>query len=372
VAAEFERNFAERGELGAAFAATLDGELIVDLWGGVADRGRGRPWERDTLQVIFSGSKGLVAICVLLLIERRELQLDSRVADFWPEFAAAGKGQVTVAELVTHTARLPGFAAEVTAEDLVDDHMAAALLAAQPQFDDERAVRCYHPLTYGWLCGELIRRVDGRSIGSFFAEEIADPLGLEIYIGLPAELEDRVSRIELGESWGALPISAPEEIGDDELMRSVYANPPFLGREMFPWNRRGFHAAEIPGAGAIGTARSVARLYGELDGLLSPETLALGTTELERRVDGFAPYGENVTSGFGVGFLLQNELMELGPPADAFGHGGAGGSSHGCWPTERVGFSYAMNLLRDDFPHGDPRPKSLLSALDDCVAGARA
>lgn len=367
VAEEFERNFTAHGELGAAFAATVEGEIVVDLWGGFADRRSGRVWERETLQVIFSGTKGLVAICMLVLIQRGDLKLETRVAEHWPEFAAAGKGEVTVRELLTHTARLPGFTEPVSFEDLADDRGAASLLAAQAQFTDPRAARCYHPLTFGWLCGELLRRVDGRSIGRFFAEVVAEPLELEIYIGLPEELEPRVSRLELFESWPTLPYFDPSQIAEDPLSSAAWSNPPLFVRESFPWNGRLFHAAEIPGGGAIATARSMATLYGNLDRILAPETLALATAELERRVDGFSPPEETLEAVYGAGFALQSDLMEMGPPADAFGFGGAGGSTHGRWPGLEVGFSYAMNMMRDDFPEVDLRSQALLEALYRCV-----
>lgn len=361
VAEAFERNFARHSELGAAFAAARGGELVVDLWGGVADREADRAWQRDTLQLIFSGTKGLVAICLLMLIDRGELDLDATVSEYWPEFAAAGKEAVTVREIVTHRACLPGFAEAVSVADLTDDRRMAALLAAQRQLDDPRAGRVYHALTFGWLCGELIRRVDGRSVGRFFAEEVAGPLDLEIFIGLPERLEPRVSRLELGENWNASGLF--DGSLDDELARTVWANPvTFAGSEL-PWNSAAYHRAEIPGAGAIGTARSIATLYGRLDAILSPRALALGATELERREE---PLLDEPQS-FGVGFELQTRLRCFGPPADGFGHTGAGGSVHGRWPTQGVGFSYAMNLMRDDCPDGDPRPRELLTVLHCCV-----
>lgn len=361
VAEEFERNFAERGELGAAFAAVRDGELVVDLWGGVADRERSRPWERDTLQLIFSGTKGLVAICLLMLTDRDQLDLEARVSHYWPEFAAAGKGEVRVREIVSHTARLPGFAKPMTAEELTDDRRMAELLAAQPQFGDPRAGDVYHGLTYGWLCGELVGRIDGRSVGRFFAEEIAGPLDLEIFIGLPEELEPRVSRLETAPGWNAGGLF--DASIEDDLARSVWSNPvTFSGREL-PWNSPAYHRAEIPGAGAIATARSIATLYANLEQLLSAEALALGASELARRHDPILDEPQR----FGVGFELQTELAAFGPPKDAFGHTGAGGSSHGRWPTQNVGFSYAMNLMHDDYADGDPRPRALLEALHRCV-----
>jgi CubicO group peptidase (beta-lactamase class C family) len=361
VAEEFERNFAERGELGAAFAAIVEGELVVDLWGGLADRSQGRPWERDTLQLIFSGTKGLVAICLLMLIDRGQLDLDAPVGHYWPEFAAAGKEAVRVREIATHTARLPGLIEPVTVADLTDDRRIAELLAAQPQFEDPRAATAYHPLTYGWLCGELIRRIDGRSVGRFFAEEIAGPLDLEIFIGLPEELEPRASRLEMAENWNAEGIF--DGGAEDELLQAIWGNPVTFTPATLPWNSPAYHRAEIPGAGGIGTARSIATLYGNLDRLLSPEALALGATELERRYDQLLEEEQC----FGVGFELQTEVGWFGPPAEGFGHTGAGGSVHGRWPQQRVGFSYAMNLMHDDYPDGDPRPGSLLEALYRCI-----
>ena len=195
---QFERNFAERGELGAAIAAIREGETVVDLWGGLADRASGRPWTADTMQIIFSGSKGLVSICMLMLMERGLIALDAPVARYWPEFAQAGKEHVLVRDVVAHTARLPGLETPVTWQEATDARRMAALLAAQPQSADPRAATCYHALTFGWLCGELVLRTDGRSIGRFFAEEVAGPLELDLWIGLPEEQEPRVATIELG------------------------------------------------------------------------------------------------------------------------------------------------------------------------------
>jgi CubicO group peptidase (beta-lactamase class C family) len=361
VAEEFGRNFAERGELGAAFAVVRDDEQVVDLWGGLADRGARRPWRRDTLQVIFSGTKGLVAICLLMLIDRDKLDLDAPVREYWPEFAAAGKGEVRVREVVSHTSRLPGIATPLEIADLTDPRRMAELVAAQPRFEDPRAARAYHPLTFGWICGELVRRIDGREIGRFFAEEVARPLDLEIYIGLPERLEPRVSRLELAESWNASGIFG--DGGEDELLRAVWANPVVWTRETLPWNSAAYHRAEIAGAGGIATARAMAGLYASLGRLLSPEALALGATELEHRHDPLV----DESASFGVGFELQCEQVRFGPPADGFGHTGAGGSVHGRWPSAGIGFSYAMNLMRDDCPEGDPRPSALLEALYGCV-----
>lgn len=357
VADEFGRNFTVRGDLGAAFAVIRDDEVLVDLWGGVADRATGRPWTANTLQILFSGTKGLVAACLLLLMERGQLTLEAPVARYWPEFAAAGKADVTVRDLVTHAVGLPGLEVPVTWQEATDARRMAVLLAAQPLSRDPRATRTYHAVTFGWLCGELVRRVDSRGIGQFFAEEIALPLDLELWIGLPAHLEARVSTVELAPTWTSV---ADERLALDPLRRAI-ENPPRYRPGSFPWNEPDWHAAEVPSSNGIGTARSVAQFYARLDQLLSPATVRLGSTVLSSRHD---PLMERTTS-FGVGFQLQTDTLTLGPEPGAFGHGGAGGSVHGRWPRQRLGFSYAMNQLRDD--PADMRAAALLTALYNCV-----
>lgn len=370
VAEEFARGFAERGEAGAAFAATCDGRAVVDLWGGVADAGDGRPWREDTVQPIFSGTKGLVALCVAMLLDRGQLGLDDPVSRWWPEFAAEGKDAITVAEALSHRARLPGVRVPLSDADVLDPQRMAALLAVQAPETDPRAALIYHPLTYGWLGGELIRRVDGRSAGRFLAEEVAGPLGLDLWIGLPPELEPRVATLHHGPEWGTSMETRADAFPGDALWASIWLNPPFLRSEgRLPWNEAAWHAAEIPGAGGIGTARSIARLYGalarggELDGvrLLSPATLARVRMPLSAGPQAYT--GERLA--FGAGFQLQSADALLGPVPAAFGHGGAGGSMHGAWPEQRVGFSYAMNEMRDDLV--DERASALLEVLHACV-----
>jgi CubicO group peptidase (beta-lactamase class C family) len=368
----FADNLRHRGELGAAFAMTCDGEPVVDLWGGIADGNTGRPWRQDTLQVIFSGTKGLVALCLLILVDRDELDMASPVARYWPEFGAHGKGSIRVLDVASHQASLPGVRVALEHDEILDDRRMAALLAAQPAETDPRAACAYHPLTYGWLCGELIRRVDGRSVGRFFAEEVAEPLGLEIWIGLPPALEPRVSQLAYAPTWGLGEGWDPEEIARDELLSRVLNNPPLFPPGGLPWNAAAWHRAEIPGAGGIGTPRALARLYGclalggELDGvrLLRPGTLERGRRALSRRWDPIALAHQ----AFAFGFEVQTALLPLGAAPDAFGHRGAGGSIHCAWPSLRAGVSYAMNLMRDD-PDGDPRAEVLLHAAHAALVG---
>jgi CubicO group peptidase (beta-lactamase class C family) len=281
---------------------------------------------------------------VLLLIDRGSLSLDAPVARYWPEF----RDDVLVRHVVSHTAGLPGLRRGFTARELLDGRRLAAELAREEPFWPPGSRLAYHAFTYGWLSDELVRRVDGRSVGRFFAEEVAGPLDLELWIGLPPEQEPRVARLVRPEGYR---MTAPV---DEPLVRALYGS---LFDGEFPWNDPAFHAAEIPAANAIGTARSIARLYGSLDRILSADALRLGRTELSRDLCAVTrrPYA------FGVGFELQTELRTLGPPPDAFGHTGSGGSSHGAWPGERVGFSYIPNELRSE--PGDDRARRVLAAL---------
>jgi CubicO group peptidase (beta-lactamase class C family) len=370
VADAFAENFAIRGEVGAAFAATLDGRPVVDLWGGVADSSSGRRWREDTLQLVFSGTKGFTALCMAMLIDRGQLNMEEPVCSYWPHFAAKGKQEITVAEVFSHRCRLPGLHQPLSRQDVLDPQRIAELLAARAPESDPRAGFIYHAITYGWLCDGLMRHIDGRSIGRFFADEVAGPLGLEIWIGLPAELEPRVAVLQYGRQWLEAPLRGPDPLQGDALWASIYENPPLFSNEEIPWNRREFHATEIAAANGIGTARSIARLYGalvrggELDGvrLLSAETVALIQTPL---AEGREPFG-NELKIWGAGFGLQTEKQPLGPVSAAFGANGAGGSTHGAWPQERVGLSYAMNEMRE-YPGGDERARALLDALLACL-----
>ena len=350
----FERNLASGDETGAAFTAVRDGEEVVSCWGGLADHHRGQPWAEDTVAVIFSGTKGLVAACVLLLIDRGLLDIEAPVCRYWPEFAASGKSAIRVRDCLSHTARLPGITEPVTIAEITDSAHMARVLARQAPCSDPRATLAYHPLTYGWLCGELIRRVDGRSAGEFFAGEFASALSLDIWIGLPAGLEQRVATLELHRSWPADAEAGPQS--HDPLWHAINANPPVFDREHFPWNSRGYHAAGIPGAGAIASARSMARFYAHLPDVLSPRALRAARTPLAAGTS--AMTGEKMR--FSTGFQLQVD-DRFGPASQAFGHAGAGGSLHGTWPEQRIAFSYVTSLLRDD--DRDDRVRSVLRAL---------
>jgi CubicO group peptidase (beta-lactamase class C family) len=358
----FSDNFAKGLETGAAFAVYRNGEMLVDLWGGFADADRQKPWQKESLQLIYSGSKGLTAIAILMLIDRGLIDVDSPVSRYWPAF---GKPQILVRHILSHTSRLPGIEEPTSWADFLDDAAMARKLERQQPFEDDRAAFTYHPMTYGWLCGELLRQVDGRSLGQLFAEEIAGPLKLDIWFGLPEKEEARVTKICGDGVWGhvspnlILPTEAQKN--DDPLRTAIWHNPSLFGPDFSIWNSRALHAVEVPGAGAIGTARSIAKLYSLVasngGGLIRPETLQLGTQTF---ADGMDILNET-RRRFGAGFNLQTETMQFGPNEWGFGHGGAGGSVHGGWPDLGIGFSYAMNRLIDG---EDVRASRLLEVLD--------
>jgi CubicO group peptidase (beta-lactamase class C family) len=324
VAEAFERNFTDRAELGAAFAAYHGGRLVVDLWGGTADPETGRAWDVDTIQLMFSGTKGLTSACILLLVQRGQVQLDDPLSRYWPEFGAEGKEGVTIAEVLSHQARLPWVDAGYA--DLLEHDVMAAHLAAQTPASDPRTGFMYHAITWGWLLDELVRRVDGRTVSTFFADEFAVPLGLEVWIGLPEDLH-----------WRAATMVAPDGVLVDgpwsELNRP---NPLWVPGAEKIWNSVEYRNAGLAAVGGYATARGMARFYasllGEVDGirLLKPETVELGRRVLR---DG---------------------------PADAFGHAGAGGSRHGAWPGRETAYSYLMNEVRVG---PDDRSLTLLGAL---------
>ena len=354
VRAAFERN----GETGGAFAAMEDGELVVDLWGGVADTATGRPWCERTCAVIFSGTKGVVATALLLLAERGQLDLDAPVADVWPEFAAAGKGAITVAQLGSHCGGVPGSA---TPFDLADPRGMARVLAGIEPIVPVGSPS-YHAFTYGWLADEIVMRVDGRSTGDFVRDEIALPLGgLDLRIGLAPddELAAERAQLRLGPGFQLGAFSAPEPDPRLELVYGTSLVTPEV------WNDPRVLALGVPAAGGVGTAPALATLYGRLvsgGGPVGERALELG-----RRPAGV---GDDPLTGrplrFGpTGYELAGTLSVLGPAVDGFGHTGAGGSSHGAWPSLRTGFSYVTAELRNE--DGDERARSLLAALHEAL-----
>lgn len=376
----FTANFERNGDVGAAFALYHRGRKVVDLWGGVADPDTGRPWEHDTLQLVFSTTKGATAVCAHLLAERGQLDLDAPVTTYWPEFGAAGKGDIPVRWLLSHRAGLPVVDGTPTRDDLLGWGPIVQRLADQAPLWEPGTAHGYHALTYGWLVGEVVRRVSGRSVGRFFTEEVAGPLGLEFWIGLPPEHQQRVSRLV------ALPWATVLDMDIDtidlshlpEIVQQIarsYLDPEsitnralHITKPPLEWNDPEVHAAEIPAASGIADARSLARMYaacvGEVDGirLLSPGTV---TTAIEEQSSG----RDNVLlvpTRFGLGFFLPSPFATMGGPR-SFGHAGAGGSLGFADPDSEIGFGYVMNKMQQNLG-GDPRTLTLIDAVEKSLA----
>jgi CubicO group peptidase (beta-lactamase class C family) len=373
VADAFARNFAEHGEVGAAAAVYVGGHKVVDLWGGVADREAGTPYAEDTLQLVFSTTKGATAACANLLAQRGELDVDAPVATYWPEFKAAGKGEIPVRWLLCHKAGLPYVDATVTFEEtLAWDPVIRALEAQAPIWEPGTA-HGYHATTFGWLVGEVVRRISGKSVGTFFAEEIAGPLGLEFWIGLPDEQQSRVAPLV---TWGR-----PADPAMAELMEQFMGPHTMLGKALGApslvfttedgvWNRPELRAAEVPAANGVTNARSLARFYAGLTGtveggpaqpLLTPEQIGKAS---ERQT--FGPDKVlMMDTTFGLGFFTASEMARYGGAA-AFGHTGAGGSVGFTDPENGIGFGYVMNRMMQSLT-GDPRSAGLIQAVYDAV-----
>jgi CubicO group peptidase (beta-lactamase class C family) len=368
----FGREFEEGNELGAALCISLEGETVVDLWGGFMDKEKSRPWQRDTLANVYSSTKGIIAIAAHRLVDEALLDLDAPVAQYWPEFAAAGKQAIPVRQLLTHEAGLAAVKKPLAPGTQYDwDAMCSALAEQEPWWEPGTA-HGYHALTFGWLVGELVRRIRGKKIGDVVREEIAGPLGVEFEIGFGPELDDRVAPLVQG------PVHVPEDgpgfdlVGEivnnpESLMAKAFGNPPLA---LDP-NTREWRAAEIPAANGHTNAHSLARIYtalangGEIDGvrLLSPEAILRAREEQVNGEDRVLP----MQTRLGLGFFLPTEVEPLGPNPRVFGHGGAGGSFGMADPENRLGFGYVMNLMHMGAWLVDPRPRRLLAVAYDCL-----
>jgi CubicO group peptidase (beta-lactamase class C family) len=376
---EFERNFVERRELGAACAAYVAGEKVVDIWGGVRDARFGAPWEEDTLVLVYSTSKGLAAMTLALAHSRGWLDYDERVATYWPEFAGAGKRDVTMRQLLGHQAGLPVIDEPLDARLLADfDRLAAAIAHQRPAWKPGSR-HGYHGVSLGWYEGELVRRVDpqGRTLGRFFAEEIAEPLGLEVYFGVPEDFpRRRLARIERVPARRALrqardlpPAMALSMLNPRSLSRRTFANPRL--RSPADLDRAEYRGVEFPAGGAIGGARDVARAYAAF--AADPPELDLSAATLEQltRFPAPPPLGWRdevlkADTAFSLGFARPLGDFRFGSSDRAFGHPGAGGSFGFADPDRNVSFAYVMNRMGFRLVD-DPREKALRDALYRCL-----
>lgn len=361
----FVANFDAGTELGASVAMTVDGEPVVDLWAGLAGSD-GRPWVEDTIVNVYSSTKTMASLCVLMLAERGKLDLDAPVAKYWPEFAQNGKDGILVSHVMAHSAGLPGFDPPLETMDLYDWKKVCANLAAQSPWWEPGTAVGYHAITQGYLQGELVRRIDGRTLGTFFREEVAGPLGADFHIGLDASEDHRVAELVppkqlLNDAFVGDPGSVPA--------RMVSGGPAVDATEPAT---RAWRAAEIPAANGQGNARSIARIHSALAcggalgdvRLLSEKTLA---RVLEVQIEG-DDLVLQVPARFGMGYGLPGELMPL-PNKRVFFWGGWGGSIAVIDLDARMSLAYAMNRMAPELM-GDMRAVGIVSAAYTALAAA--
>ena len=378
----FLANFETQGEVGAGVAVYVDGVAVVDLVGGIADASTGRAYDPKTLQLVFSTTKGLTAICTHQLVERGVLDLDTPIAEWWPEFAQEGKQRITLRWVLSHRAGLPVIDAPLTFDDLLHPERIDAALAAQRPLWEPNSRHGYHPLTYGWLLDAVFRRAAGRSVSEHFRTEIAEPLGLDCSIGVPPEQLHRAAPvIDMAKlrfsAKEVLPLLKPSALRpivkvlkamrdpESTVNRATYVNGALKPADgSLVWNHEELWTAAWPAATAVTDARSLARLYaacvGEVDGI---RLLRADTVDRARAEMSYGPDATSVfPSRFGLGFHLHHELGRLLGPA-SFGHGGMGGSLAFADPDARVGFGYVMNQMKID----SKRSGALVDALRSCV-----
>ncbi len=369
VRAEFDRNFVERGEIGAAVAAYWRGEKVVDLWGGRRSPTGDAPWNEDTMVVVNSTTKGLSAMTVAVANSRGWIDYDAAVAEYWPEFAQNGKGAITVRQLLGHEAGLVSIDEPLHFEDLRSlDHVSRVLARQKPAWEPGTR-HGYHAMTIGLYMQELIRHVDPaqRTLGRFFQEEIATPLQIEFYIGLPPEIPDeRLAQLRLFTPKRA--VRALRSVPKGFVMRILWPwsllRKSMLFADMDPNDRRSLEI-EIPAGNGVGTARAIARAYsafaeGGAELEVTPATLAnlTAVTDVERPRDEVM----GVPSWMSLGFLRPGPELDWGSSRRAFGTPGAGGSFGFADPDARLGFAYVMNNM-DFYMFDDPREKALRDAV---------
>ncbi|MYU18393.1 serine hydrolase [Streptomyces sp. SID8361] len=418
----FAANFTRHGERGAAVVLYREGEKVVDLWGGtktpdgaddydggeesdsgeVPDGGEGsgggegsdgreesksghEPWTQDTAQVVRSVTKGVAAAVPLLLHQRGQLDLDGRVSTYWPEFKAAGKERVLVRHLLAHRTGVPVLDTPLTPDQAIDGISGPLAVAAQRPVWEPGTAHGYHAQTYSWLLGELVRRVTGRTIGRWIAEEIARPLGLDLWLGLPEEQRGRVGRIAAVEPPAA-PASAGPRLRPKRSVAEAYRDPESLTRRAFAAitpvpdeNDPAYLAAELPASGGVATAEALARFYAALIGplpsartvrsggrLFAPATLTMARTEESAGPDQVLVVGTR----FGLGYMLHGPASPLLGPG-SFGHPGRGGSLAFADPEARIGFAYVTNGMRRGVT-ADPRAQALVRAVRTSLAALEA
>ncbi len=355
VAETFVANFTERGEVGAALSMNVEGETVLDLWGGAQDHAGTTPWEEDTVSIVFSVTKAATAMCAHLLIERGELDLHAKVTDYWPEFGQNGKENVTVRMMLNHSVGLPAFREPVPEGAFYNWDQMIGILEKMEPFWEPGTRNGYHMVSFGWTVGELVRRASGRSLGTYFAEELAGPLGADFWIGLPEEIEARVARVHAHNPGPDIPMTDfTKAIIDDRNSISALSLLNTGGANMGNPKTREQFAGEIGGAGGISNGRAMAKLIAPLanggGGLYSADTISqMSRISVATERDATL----QIPSRFALGFMksMDNRHRPFGHietcilGEQAFGHVGAGGSIMFADPECRLGFGYSMNQM---------------------------
>ena len=379
----FEENFRTHGDAGASLGVYVDGEMQVDLWGGIADVATGAPWQQDTIAIMYSATKGAVAALGWLLAQRGELDFDAPVSAYWPEFADGGKAAMPVRYLFTHQAGLPYLDQQLTRDEVLDGRRPVEVLAHQEPVWQPGTAHGYHAVTYGWLTGALIARIAGRSLGRVFADEIAGPLGLDLHIGLPADQVHRVAKLVDMPPPDPAALAAITDPAVKEMVAAVVAammdptstlNRALSTNGALPvpdsqiWNDPRIYQVEIPAGNGISNGRSLARMYAAtvstVDGL---RLLTDATVDAARAEQAAGPDRTLVApTRFGTGFMLPGPDMPM-LSADSFGHVGLGGALGFGDARHRVGFGYVQNQLQSGGVAGDPRTRGIIAAVADAI-----
>jgi len=366
----FAENFVTYGETGAAVAVMRDGALVVDLWAGHVDTARTQPWERDTIANVYSTTKGMTAICAHRLVDQGRLDLDAPVSKYWPEFGQNGKAHLPVHYLLSHRAGMAAVRRQLPPTAAFEWDTMTTTLAEQEPWWEPGTKHGYHALTYGWLVGEVVRRISGKSLGTFFRDEVAQPLGVDFHIGLSEADDGRVAPLIPPPPPTAEQLDMLAEIlrDPDSLLAKSLINPPILPETA---NTREWRAAEIPAANGHGNARALARVYGALAaGGTVDGTRVLSQASIERALGEQADGPDAILplhTRFGLGFQLSTPYEKLGPNPRMFGHGGMGGSMAFADPDTGLGFGYVMNEMHTGIYLIDPRAAALSAALYSCL-----
>ncbi|MBR7618086.1 beta-lactamase family protein [Phenylobacterium sp. 20VBR1] len=351
----FEANFERGAEMGARFSLVHGGEVVVDLWAGYADRQRTKPFDDKTLTAIFSSTKAIAALLIARLVDAGKLDYGQTVASVWPEFAQAGKAAITIEQAMSHQAGLSGFPDPMEPSLWFDWDAICAKLAAMAPLWPPGTASGYHPVTFGYIAGEIFRRVDGRTMGAALRQDLAVPFDLDIWIGLPDSEHDRTADMQRP--------NGPAKFGViNEATRAAFLTPwsSAGGRGQAEWRR-----AEIPSANGHATALGLARLFGALandgwlDGevILSPALIAEASRERIRGQDLVLPF----EMSWGAGFMRNSAVKVWGQGDQTFGHSGWGGSCVFADPQTGLSGAYVMNRQSPDLI-GDPRPRALIAA----------